>query len=79
MIREVLQTIGGAGVYATISLVLFVCSFLLTLLPALRMSKSEIDYAKHLPLDETETDVDSTGQVGDRPDGLESSHGQTQG
>ena len=76
MIREVLQTISGAGIYATISLVLFVCSFLLTILPAFRMSRSEIDYAKHLPLDESEINVESVGQAGDRTDGLESRHGQ---
>jgi len=76
MIREVIQTINGASVYATISLVLFVCSFLLALLPALRMSKSEIEYAKHLPLNDFENSADSTGQAGNQTDGLERNHGK---
>lgn len=77
MIREVIQTINGAGLYATISLVLFVCSFLLALLPALRMSKNEIEYAKRLPLDDIGSSADSAGQAGNQTDGLEYSHGRS--
>ena len=55
MIRQVLENIGGIGLYAIIALILFFGFFTLMLVWVMRMRKADIDTMKSLPLDGGET------------------------
>ncbi len=51
MIRNVLESIGGVGLYAVVSLLIFFGFFTLMLVWVLRMRKSHLDHMRSLPLD----------------------------
>lgn len=76
MIKEILQTIESAGIYATIALVLFVCSFVLLLFITLKMNKAEVDYLKHLPFEDGALKPDLAGRSGDGSERMENGNGQ---
>ena len=52
MIKNVLEHIGGVGVYGVISICLFFAVFLGAIVVALRMKKSHADSMGALPLDD---------------------------
>ena len=54
MIRNVLQDIGGIGIYGIISMVLFLLVFLGVLIWVLRLKRPYIDEMSNLPLDSNE-------------------------
>jgi len=55
MIRNVLEHIGGVGLYGIISIGLFFAFFLGMLIWALRLKKNYLDSMRELPLDGDET------------------------
>ena len=51
MYKEVLQSIKGVDVYAIISLIIFITSFIIITIKILRMDTSYLNKMKQLPLD----------------------------
>jgi len=51
MFKEVLQSINGIGVYAIISLIIFILFFVVIVLRLIRMDKNFIIKMERLPLD----------------------------
>ena len=51
MIRDVVHSIGGIGLYGTVSTVLFLAVFAGVILRVVFMKRADIDRAKALPLD----------------------------
>lgn len=51
MIRNILQDIGGVGLYGIVSLLLFFLVFGSVLIWALRLKRPYLDEMSHLPLD----------------------------
>ena len=52
MLKEALSSIEGVGVYPIVSLLLFVVSFGIVLVLALRMNRGEVEYISRLPLED---------------------------
>ena len=52
MLKDVLQSIEGIGIYPFVGLIMFVCAFLVAIVLTGRMRKGEVDYAGRLPLDD---------------------------
>ncbi len=62
MIKTVLQSISGVEVYPIISLLLFVCAFVLVIIRVLGYSKSEVKQYSRMPLENSETSNDHAGR-----------------
>jgi len=63
MLKDVLQSIEGIGIYPFVGLFIFVCAFLVAIVLTWRMRNSEIDYASRLPLDDSAVDATSGNMV----------------
>jgi cbb3-type cytochrome oxidase subunit 3 len=68
MIRNVLQEIGGVGLYGVISLLLFFLVFVGMLIWVLRLRRPHLDEMSKLPLDGDDTNG-SNAQSGEHRDG----------
>ena len=65
MIREVMESIEGIGVYPVIALVLFMAAFVLLAWRVARMKREDVETLGRLPLDA----ADGAGVEGDRNHG----------
>ena len=63
MIKNVLEHIGGVGVYGVISICLFFTVFLAAIFVALRMKKSHADSMSALPLDDAAPRTDQNSKT----------------
>jgi cbb3-type cytochrome oxidase subunit 3 len=61
MIRNVLESIQGVGIYPVVSLILFTTFFAGMLIAVFRLKKSTIQYASRLPLDDHPTPPNRSG------------------
>ena len=52
MLNEVLQSIESVAFYPILGLLIFVLAFVLVIVNTWRMTKSEVEYAGRLPLDD---------------------------
>ena len=71
MIQNVLQNIGGVGIYGIISICLFFAVFIGILIWAMRLKKPYLKSMSDLPLDRDETAPETQPQP---PSNLESRH-----
>ena len=55
MIREVLQSIEGIGIYPTISLLLFIAVFVIMVIKTVKLDKDYLDKMKRIPLEPEES------------------------
>ena len=65
MIREVIQSMEGMGVYAAVGLVLLMAAFILMLVRVLRMKRDDVEMLGRLPLEAS----DGAGAEGDQTNG----------
>ena len=57
MLNEVLQSIESVAFYPILGLLIFVLVFVLVIVNTWRMTKSEVEYAGRLPLDDGTVDA----------------------
>jgi hypothetical protein len=62
MIKNVLQDIGGVGVYGVISICLFFLVFTVALIRSLCVKRSYVETLSRLPLEDGTTDREAAGQ-----------------
>jgi cbb3-type cytochrome oxidase subunit 3 len=56
MIRNVLESIEGIGIFPTISLIIFMLAFVVMIVWVLRMDRDEVDKISRIPLDDDNND-----------------------
>jgi cbb3-type cytochrome oxidase subunit 3 len=61
MIRNVLESINGVGIYPVVSLLLFTTFFAGMLIAVFRLKKSTIQHASQLPLEDNPTPPNRSG------------------
>jgi len=56
MIRNVLESIEGIGVFPTISLIIFMLAFVVMIIRVMRMDRKQVDHMSRIPLDDDKND-----------------------